>query len=429
MTLTRRSFLTTAAAALGTAALGVAGCSSPTTASPGKLTLWYTSNGLSDGVLADAVKRFPADQLNPNQVSGDLKHRLLAAMSGGAYLPDITMLGDDIATYFPDSDQFVDLRTLGAESIKNEYLPWKWAAGTAPDGFMVGFPIDIGPAALYYRHDLFAQAGFPSEPDDVAAAVSTWDDYFTFGQKLQKVLPGRHLITDTKTVFTYSMAQLPVKYFDRQNNFVGDHAQVRQAWDRAVDAFHRGLTAGYAGSQDPGNSVDRHAAWNNGKELSFVNASWITGELKKSAPGTAGKWRVCRSPGGAGNQGGSFLAITKYCPRPQAAFDIIRWIQSPENQPRTYLDEGLFPSSPSAFTDPRLLAPEPFFGGQVTMNVFSKSANEVKPAYFSPYDIAISDTYTDQLSNVELAGKDPEKAWQDARTAVHRLLLLQGVNS
>jgi cellobiose transport system substrate-binding protein len=50
----------------------------------------------------------------------------------------------------------------------------------------------------------------------------------------------------------------------------------------------------------------------------------------------------------------------------------------------------------------------------------------VKPAYFSPYDIQISDTYTDQLANVELAGKDPAQAWDDARTTVTRLLQRKG---
>jgi cellobiose transport system substrate-binding protein len=427
MTLTRRTFLTTAASAIGLAALGTAGCASPSTANPGELTLWYSKDGLSTNVVDDAVAKFAADRLHVSAIGDGIKHKLLAAMSGNAYLPDITMLGDDIATYFQDSDRFVDLNTLGADRLKGDYLPWKWQAGASPSGFQLGFPIDIGPAALYYRHDLFAQAGFPSEPDDVAKAVATWDEYFQFGVELQKALPGRYLITDTKTVFTYSMAQLPQKYFDRQDTYIGDQPHVRGAWDRSLDAFRKGLTAGYAGSQNPGDSVDRHAAWNTGKELTFVNASWITGELRKSAPNTAGAWRVCRSPGGAGNQGGSYLAITGNCPRPQAAFDIISWVLSPENQARTYLDAGLFPSSPSAFTDPRLREPEPFFGGQVTMDVFGKSANDVKPAYFSPYDIQISDTYTDQLANVELAGKDPAQAWDDARTTVTRLLQRKGV--
>jgi len=173
--------------------------------------------------------------------------------------------------------------------------------------------------------------------------------------------------------------------------------------------------------------VDRHAAWNAGKELSFVNACWITGELKQAAPSTAGSWRVSRSPGGAGNQGGSYLAVTRYCPRPQDAFAVVSWLLSPENQPRAYLDAGLFPSSPAAFRDPRLLEPEPFFGGQATMAVFARSASEVKPAYFSPWDITISDTYTDELTNVEVAGKVPAQAWADAQTAVNRLLRRQGV--
>ncbi|MFF4592133.1 ABC transporter substrate-binding protein [Amycolatopsis sp. NPDC001319] len=429
MTLTRRRFLT-GAAALGAAAFGTVACTSPTTANPGRITLWYTSNGLSDAVLGEAVKRFAADKLTPSQVSGELKQRLLAALAGEAYLPDITMLGDDIATYFADTDHFVDLNTLGAGGVRDQYLPWKWQAGTSPAGFQLGFPVDVGPAALYYRHDLFAQAGLPSEPDEVAAVVSTWDDYFTFSAQVQKKLPGRYMITDTKTVFTYSLAQEPRKYFDRANHYLDDQSQVRRAWDRAVQAFRMGLTAGYAGSQSVnGQSIDRHAAWNSGKELSFVNASWITGELKESAPGTSGKWRVCRPPGGAGNQGGSFLAITKYCPDPHAAFEIVKWLQSPQNQPQTFLDLGLFPPSPSAYTDPRLLAPEPFFGGQVTMDVFSKIAREVKPVYFSPWDITISDTFTDELTNVESAGKDPETAWQDARASVERLLRRQGVLS
>jgi len=427
MTLTRRTFLAASAAAIGAAALATSGCASPATASPGRLTLWYATRGLSEAVLRDAVARFPAARLDPAAVGDGLKHRLLAVMSGGAYLPDMTMLGDDVASYFPDADQFVDLNTLGAARLAGQYLPWKWQSGITSDGVMIGFPIDIGPSALYYRHDLFAKAGFPSEPDDVARAVPTWDDYFRFGQELQRALPGHYLITDTKTVFTYSMAQLPVKYFDRQNRYLPDQSHVREAWDRALRAFRLGLTAGYAGSQDPGTSVDRHAAWNTGKELSFVNASWVTGELKESAPGTAGAWRVCRTPGGAGNQGGSYLAIMRACPRPQAAFEVISWMLSPENQPRTYLDAGLFPSSPAAFADPRLLEPEPFFGGQVTMNVFARSASEVKPAYFSPWDINISDAFTDELSNVELAGKDPDLAWTDARTAVERLLQRKGV--
>ena len=427
MTLTRRSFLAVTAA-LGATALGVGACTSPTTANPGKLTLWYSSNGLSEKVLGEAVARFPEQHLVPSKVSGELKQRLLAALSGEAYLPDITMIGDDISTYFAAADRFVDLNNVGAQQDQDRYLDWKWQAGRTPGGVQLGFPIDIGPAALYYRHDLFREAGLPSEPDEVAAAVSTWDDYFEFGKRAQEKLPGRYMITDTKTVFTYSLAQESKKYLDKQNRYLSDQSQVRRAWDRAVQAFRMGLTAGYAGNaSSSGDSIDRNAAWSTGKELSFVSASWITGSLKQAAPNTSGNWHLCRPPGGPGNQGGSFLAITRYCPDPQGAYEVVKWILGPENQPRTYLELGLFPSSPAVYDDPRLLQPEEFFGGQSTMSVFGAVAKEVPAVYFSPYDITISDTYTDELTNVESAGKDPDRAWDDANRLVERLLRRQGV--
>lgn len=423
--LSRRRFLA-GAGALGMG-LALSACASPVTSSPGQITLWYWTRGLSPAVLDEATQRFAGVRFNPSNVGHDLRHKLLATMAGGAYQPDMTMLNDDIAGYFGDADQFLDLNTVGAERLRGEYLPWKWQAATTPDGRLLGFPIDTGPAALFYRHDLFAKAGLPSEPDDVARAVATWEDYFAFGEEVQKAHKGAYLITDAKTVFTYSMAQEPQKYMDRQNRFIGDQEHVRLAWDRALTAVRRKLTAGLFDNGSNTGSIDRHAAWNNGTELSLVSASWITGEIKEAAPGTAGNWRICASPGGPGNQGGSFVAVTRYCPQPQAAFDIVSWILSPANQARHYADVGLFPSATAAFTDPLTRQPDPFFGGQITADVFATSAKGVKPAYFSPYDIDISNFFTDELVNVESAGKNPDQAWRDALVSINRLLQRQGV--
>jgi len=421
-TLDRRRFL----AALGGLGIGltVAGCGSPATTDPGSLTLWYKNGGMSDAVLAEAAQRFAGDRFDPAAVS-DVRPKLLTSLAGRAYTPDMAMLNDDIALYFRNSDRFVDLNTLGAAALRDQYLPWKWQAGSTPDGKLLGFPIDTGPSALYYRKDLFEQAGLPHEPDDVAAAVPTWEDYFALGRQLLKALPGRYLIADAKTVYTYSLAQEPQKYLDRQGRFIGDQEHVRRAWDRAVSAVQQKLTAGFFDNAKQ--SSDRQSAWNSGTEVSFVGASWMYGSLTEAAAGTAGKWRVCRSPGGPGNQGGSFVGITSVCPAPERAYEIVTWLLSPANQARHYADKGLFPSAPAAYTDPVARRADPFFGGQVVADVFAESARGVKPAYFSAYDVTISDTITDELVNVESAGKDPETAWRDARAAVDQLLQRAGV--
>ena len=80
-------------------------------------------------------------------------------------MPDITGIkGEDIASFLPNADRFLDLNTLGADKIASQYLDWKLKQGQTQDGKLIGFPIDIGPTALFYREDLFAKAGLPSDP-------------------------------------------------------------------------------------------------------------------------------------------------------------------------------------------------------------------------------------------------------------------------
>ncbi|WP_232664872.1 ABC transporter substrate-binding protein [Pseudonocardia sp. TRM90224] len=418
-TINRRRFLAGTAAALGLAA---AGCASPVTATPGRLTLWYWTGGLATTVLTDAAARFAAAGLEPVNVGFDnLRGRLLATLSGGAYIPDMTMLSDDIARYFGDADQFVDLNTLGAARFEGEYLPWKWKAGTTPDGRLMGFPIDTGPAALYYRADLFAKAGLPSEPDDVAAAVHTWEDFFAFGKELQKTQPGAVIATDSNEIFQYALAQGPKKYLDVDGRYIGDQDHVRRAWDLGVRVARLGLSGAFV------NSTDRQAAWNSGVQPAFISPTYTSNDVKKAAPSTAGNWRVCRSPGGPSNAGGSFIAITRYCPDPQSAFDAVSWILSPANQARHYLDAGLFPSALDALTDPAVRVPDSFFGGQTVVDVFAESARGVPQTAFSYMDIGIRTYFQTEIKNVEQAGKDPDQAWNDAQTLIYRLLKQSGV--
>jgi cellobiose transport system substrate-binding protein len=186
----------------------------------------------------------------------------------------------------------------------------------------------------------------------------------------------------------------------------------------AVDAYERRIAANVSDW-----STDWGAAMTAGKVASFVGAVWAGQILSDSAPDTSGKWRVCRAPGGAGNAGGSFLGITKYCRDPEAAFRVITWLQSPENQLVYGLNEmKLYPSAIAALEDPRAQQKEEFFGGQVINEVFAASAKEVKPVYMSPYDDVIGPAFTDELTNVWSLGKDPERAWEDALREVDRQL-------
>ena len=414
----RRAFLAAASGLLGTALLGTSGCGRGSYLTPeGTLSLWYWDRSISDKLLG-MVDKETGRKLTAQKIGGDFKSKLLTSLAGRAYIPDITGLNEDVATYFPDSDQFVDLYELGAKDVEGDYLDWKWQRGLTPDGKLIGFPMDTGPTALYYRPDLFEKAGLPTEPDDVAAELDTWEAYLEAGSKLHEALPDVRMTPNVGMVFGQSVAQQATRYLDKKNNFIGDGPQIKKSWDLAVDAFHRKIAAN---AEDY--SPDWNAGMTNGTIATFVGAVWMAQVLGDGAADTAGKWRVCRAPGGAGNSGGSFLGISKSCRDPKAAYEVVTWLQSPENQLIYGLNEmQLYPAAASALEDERAQQKDKFFGGQVINEVFATSAKEVKTVYLSPYDNVVAPSFTDELTNVWSAGKDPDRAWQDALKEVDRQL-------
>ena len=85
-----------------------------------------------------------------------------------------------------ESDAFVDLTD---PELDGRWLDWKAAAGTNADGQMIGYGTDIGPEGICYRADLFKKAGLPTDREEVAALMGTWDDYFATGDKFIKAMP------------------------------------------------------------------------------------------------------------------------------------------------------------------------------------------------------------------------------------------------
>ena len=392
----RRTFLTL----LGLAA---AGCATETREG---MTLWMWSGGLSEKSLEEAAAKFPG--LRTLQAGSQFKTKLMTNLAGRSHVPDITGLkGEDISAFFPNADQFADLRSLGADAFKPQYLGWKWQQGITAEGRMIGFPIDTGPTGLYYRHDVFDRHGV------TAASIRTWEDYFDAGVAMKQ---GASMVLNLRMVYVIAMAQSKRQLVDENKQYIGAEDHVRHAWDLAIKAHRLGIAAGI---QD--GSPDVNAALTTGQVASLIGASWAAADLKSGAPDSKGFWRVAPTPGGAANSGGSFLGITKYCREPEKAFEIVTWLLSPEQQVQGFLDLGLFPSTPDAFATPDLRQPDEFFGGQIIFDTFAESAKQVPVAYLSPWEPRLSQLFYDELTNVESVGKPPEEAWRDVQHKARRI--------
>jgi cellobiose transport system substrate-binding protein len=402
--------------------LALSGCSLSSLGSTGghdadEIVVWYWNRSIEDSLFRNFEKEHSGITVNNQKIGGDFASKFNTTLAGKAFVPDVVALNSDIARYFPAEDQFVDLYELGAGDVEDLYLPWKWKLGVTNDGKMIGFPMDTGPTGLYYRADLFEQAGLPSEPDEVSKTLVEWDDYFQAGVKLQKALPEVKLTDNVQNIYQQALFQAQNFYVNEDDVYVGDGEQVRRAWDVAMQAFDMQL-AGNVNAFTP----DWSAAMNNGAVASFVGASWLKQVLQESGDATAGKWRVAQAPGGPGNHGGSFIGITRYAVDDQLGFDLISFVQSPKNQVEMYRSLALFPSAVEALTDPVMSEPEDFFGGQATAVEFAHAAQTLKPFYSSTaYNVA-NTIMTQAVTDIAVAGENPKGAWEKAQDQMRREL-------
>lgn len=421
--LLRAGLFSIAAAGLsGTAACGGGGGSAAAGGAK-ELTLWYWGGGLSDKLVADAVKHFSQTTLKPSVIGGDFKQKLVTTMNGRKFVPDITGIkGENIASMLEEADRFIDLNTLGAGKLAGQYVPWKWKQGSTKDGKLIGFPIDIGPTGMFYREDIFEKGGLPTDPAEVSAAMSTWDDLFAAGQKLKKAVPDAFIVDSVLQVFDVAVGQGDKRFIDESNHFIGDQDHIRKAWDVAVKSVEMGVAAPKFDGQD------LNAAMTNGKLAAVLGAAWVALDIKNGAQGTEGKWRVAATPVGPANIGGSFLALPTTCRDPQLAFQIVTWLLSAENQARGFTDAALFPSSPASYALPALTQGDAFFGGQKTIEVLGEAAKKVPAQYEAAADAAVSQPYKDELTNVWVKSKNRDTAWNDAVAAAKQVAERQGVS-
>ncbi|MEU8665214.1 ABC transporter substrate-binding protein, partial [Actinoplanes philippinensis] len=350
-------------------------------------------------------------ELDPVQIEGTYRDKLVEILNAGTDLPGIVGIkGEEIAALVPRADLFADLHTLGADELMSEYVPWKWQQAASPDNRQIGFPIDTGPTATFYRADLVDRAGLPDDPAKMAAAVQTWADYIAMGRKLVKALPAVKLVRNSAELYTIMLWQGTQRYIDETNHYIGGEAHVKRAWDLSVQLIEHDLVARIAGTDGDGWAK----ALAEGTVATALGASWLGYDLKSMAPDTSGKWRVASGPAIGANYGGSFLAIPQGSSDHALSFEIIKWILAPDNQAVAFTEAGLFPAATAAFEMPALLEPDPFFGGQKTVGIFAESARKAHRVYEAPADGKIHEAFVNHLDAIEKGTTSTSQAWTDA---------------
>ncbi|MGZ0712102.1 ABC transporter substrate-binding protein (plasmid) [Coraliomargarita sp. W4R53] len=389
-----------AVAVFSASAIVLAGCASSSdtstdsgSSSDEEITLTvatFNDFGYTDELLQEYMDENPNVTIVHNKAaeSGEARANFFQKL-GKDGLADIEAIEID---WLAEGMQYSDLLEPVPDDLKGRWLDWKEAAATDPDGNLIGYGTDIGPQAVCYRADLFADAGLVSDPEGVAALFDgDWDNFFDVGDQYTAAT-GKPMIDSANSVLQGMINQMEYSYSEPDGTVTATtNPAVEEAYNAVVE---RGIPiSAYAGQW----SDDWNASMANGEFAAMLCPGWMLGIISGTAPDVTG-WEVANAfPNGGGNWGGSYLTVPANGANVAAAQQLADWLTAPEQQVQAFDNAGTFPSQLEAYEDPQLTEfINPYFNDAPTGAIFTDRAEAVTVA---PYKDANFFKYNDALQN------------------------------
>ncbi len=375
------------------------------------------------GLYAEYEKLHPEVTIKQTDTEDEADYwkSLQTRLAGGGGLADVQGIevGRIASVTQQQADRFEDLRKYGADGLKGQFAEAKWAAATGKNGEVLGLGTDVGPEAMCYRTDLFEQAGLPTDRAELAKKWSTWDGYLELGKQYKAKAPAKSAWLDSVgSLYSIMIGQEKERYYNASGALIWEtNPALKTAWETAVEASAAGLSA----------KLDQWSPqWNQafaaGSFATIPCPAWMLGYIKGQAGETGkGKWDIAALPGGAGNWGGSYLAVPRAAKHKKEAYELVKWLTAPEQQAKIFAKQGNFPSSTGAIAEVAGTT-DAYFSGAPIGQIFGDAAKAAPVQVLGIHDQNISQQITNALSEVERKGLAPEKAWENAKKGVANTL-------
>lgn len=326
----------------------------------------------------------------------DMHDKLLTALQAGTGAPDIgDVARQEHTRYLKERDTLLPLDDrLGAEK-ENLFLGSAVAEWTYK-GKIYGIGNELNACLMFYRFDLFAEAGIEDQP------IDTWEEFLEKG-KLYTEKTGKFFTAcpDQDNAYYTILSQYGGGWFDKDGNCnVNNPFAVR-----ILQMLHDWVYVDKIAELMPGGNY-YNSAWygalSAGDYAVVFGAPWYQGFMKDNAPGVAGKWHMGPLPiyqDGTGARsatfGGTGMTITEQSKYPDQCWEFIRLCNlTVEGQMKGFELQNLYPTYRPAWEDERLFRPDPYFDNQKPGDFLKAIAGEMPLPSTSPYWTFVNDALT-----------------------------------
>lgn len=347
---------------------------------------------------------------------------LQTALAAGSDADDVAMVEGASIGSVRNSTALEDLskEPYNATKYEEDFVGLKWNQGWNLAGDrLVGIPWDIGPNTLFYRRDVYDQAGVPSDPDELTELMSTWDGVLEVAEKV-------HAVSDSTWFYPNASYMVTLLFMNRDYfseddlSFAIDRDGIEEAYNAALTIRQNGWDANVADMW----CAEAYAGYADGSIASVATGAWFGGFLKTDIdPEGSGNWGVTKLPAGmpASNWGGSYLVMPSQGENKTTAWAFIEYmLTTAEGQNTMFEAVDYYPAYIPAWDDAEIYeAEDPYFGGQKTKELWTEIANAFPQEVFTTVADSTAESALYQSINGSLeAGDDWATAREKAITAV-----------
>ncbi|MFB2580272.1 ABC transporter substrate-binding protein [Herbiconiux sp. P15] len=330
-------------------------------------------------------------QTGPNGNGGTYQNFFNQLEAGNA--PDLGQIEYDALPNFRVQDGLENIASCeNVLESKDQFIDWTWNQVTfGEDDAVFGIPQDTGPMAMYYRKDLFEQAGIP--------VPTTWEEYASAATAVREA--GGYITNfpqNDVNWFAGLVWQAEGRWFDSSSGS-WDVTLTSPESEKVADYWQELISGGLV-STVPAWTDEWNNAYNTGSDWTWISAVWGANSISSGAPDTAGNWAVAPMPqweagaSAAGNWGGSSTAVLKGSDHPYEAAQFALWLNT-SDEALTMLNQeaNLYPATVEGLDLPVLSEGVAFYGDQPIYDVFADASTEVDANF--TWGPTMTQTYAD----------------------------------
>lgn len=299
-------------------------------------------------------------------------------LSAKQELPEIVFLNDvhfySVYSEFPDA--FVDLTAYGLGDDYMSNFPDKKIQilkNITDNGDIYGFPHAFTPTIVYYRDDLFKDAGIDYDTD-----INSMQDLIDAGDKIyeQSGVKMLGLMTPADAGMWSTLLQMQGEFFIKDGKFDLTSEASTKAANMTIDLMKDPATATYV-TGDLGPTTTSSSSI-------VLSGSWWGGDNALRNPDQSGLWKAGLLPpfeeGGERYipvDGGGAMYVSTSSDQAQAALQFLEWAYADPEVTGQGLTTGVPTANIAAYDSSFAGQKDPYYSDQVVTDIYRDAFNYI----------------------------------------------------